>query len=468
MKKIALYFLTLLSFLALASCKEYLDIKPYGRTIPKTTEEFAALLHNNLNTLDLGESNYILGNAYLTNEWDGACGDDFETSLTLPAGRSLKTYVGDIVGSTKAYSPYADNYTLIRDCNIVLDGIKDKHTKADKELKATAYALRAVAYYQLMRLYCDTPDVNQLDKQLGMPLVTEFDLEARPQRSSLKELISLIESDLKRAISLKNTNELYRFTEDVCKAYLARLYFWSKDWAKALPLAQEIVSKYPLVEGDAYKAMFDHKQGALKGNQLIKAYRIVTSEFALNNANASIKGRPVSLRYTKLYTDEEKTKDIRYTTWLDKNLIIQKGYFCGVRSAEFKLVEAECLYHLGREGEALQALNDLRAKRIQDYKAQTIAELKPIANGELITVDAMGKPLTELISAILKERRKELILECDRFFELKRNGKPQFSALYKEQVFTTLPYMYTYPLPPSDVKISDLKQNAGYTDFITE
>ncbi len=468
MKKIALYFLTLLSFMTFSSCKKYLDIKPYGRTIPKTTEEFSALLHNDLNALDFGKSNYLLGNAYLTNEWDGACGDDFETSLTLSAGRSLKTYVGDIVGSAKAYTPYADNYQLIRDCNIVLEGIEDKGTKADREVKATAYALRAVAYYQLMRLYCDSPKPAELDKQLGMPLVTTFDLEARPKRSSLKALITLIESDLKEAIALKNENELYRFTEDVCKAYLARLYFWTKDWAKALPITQEITTKHPLVEGDIYKAMFDPKLGALQGNQLIKAYRIVTNDSELNNAMSRIKGRPVSLRYTKLFSDNDKKNDIRYTSWLDENLIIQKGYFCGVRSAEFKLIEAECLYHLARQDEALTALNDLRSKRIKEYQLLTMADLTSSEADELITKDAMGEALTPLIAAILQERRKEFILESDRFFELKRNGKPEFSVLYKEQVFTTLPYMYTYPLPPTDVKISGLKQNAGYDDFTTE
>ena len=30
---------------SLCSCEKYLDIKPYGQTIPKTTEEFAAMVH---------------------------------------------------------------------------------------------------------------------------------------------------------------------------------------------------------------------------------------------------------------------------------------------------------------------------------------------------------------------------------------------------------------------------------------
>ncbi len=293
-------------------------------------------------------------------------------------------------------------------------------------------------------------------------------MEAKPKRSTLKELIVFIEKDLKNAINLKNKNELYRFTEDVCKGYLARLYFWTEDWTKALAISQELLGKYPLVEGNAYKEMFDTKFGALKGNQLIKAYRIVTSEGILNNAKSNIQGRPVSLRYVKLFDKKERDKDIRYTTWFDKKLYIQKGYFCGMRSAEFKLIEAESLYHLGRANEALVALNDLRRKRISDYKDLKIGTLPEKSSTEIITVDAMGKPLTPVIAYILRERRKEFILESDRFFEQKRNGKPSFSTLYKEQVFTTLPYMYTYPLPPSDVKLSNLKQNEGYTNFITQ
>lgn len=43
-----------------------------------------------------------------------------------------------------------------------------------------------------------------------------------------------------------------------------------------------------------------------------------------------------------------------------------------------------------------------------------------------ITIDATGAPLSKLISAILCERRMELFLEGDRWFELKRNGRPEF------------------------------------------
>ena len=59
MKKI----LTIISVLAVTavSCTDYLDIKPYGKTIPKTADEFASLLHYHLNEIDWGEE-VIVGN----------------------------------------------------------------------------------------------------------------------------------------------------------------------------------------------------------------------------------------------------------------------------------------------------------------------------------------------------------------------------------------------------------------------
>lgn len=47
------------------SCNSYLDLKPYGETIPKTPEEFSALLHSILNDIDYGTDRITLGIAVL-------------------------------------------------------------------------------------------------------------------------------------------------------------------------------------------------------------------------------------------------------------------------------------------------------------------------------------------------------------------------------------------------------------------
>ena len=53
MKRFLLFIFTAAA--VLQSCTDYLDIKPYGRTIPKTADEFSSLLHYHLNEIDFGE-----------------------------------------------------------------------------------------------------------------------------------------------------------------------------------------------------------------------------------------------------------------------------------------------------------------------------------------------------------------------------------------------------------------------------
>ena len=46
----------LLIALALTACSDFLDIKPYGKTIPRTREEYKALLDETLNGIDMGST----------------------------------------------------------------------------------------------------------------------------------------------------------------------------------------------------------------------------------------------------------------------------------------------------------------------------------------------------------------------------------------------------------------------------
>lgn len=464
MKKIVQLLIVLVAAL-ISSCSNYLDIKPYGRTIPKTAEEFSALLHTHLGRVDEGTDAALVGNAAQWLTWDAECGDDFEVCLTTSGGQALRRYVGDLVGSSAGFNLYRDLYQIIRDCNLVLNEMEESGTKQANEVLATAYAMRGVAYYQLMRLYCEAPKQDYLANQLGLPLVTEFDMEAKPIRSSLQQTIDLIEDDLKESLKYQMNEPVYRFTEDVVKGYLARLYFWTHAWNKALPLAQEILNKYPLLQDEAYANMMNSVY-TLSGNQLLKAYRSVSTSGnqSLTGINKTVKTRPVSRRLLANFKEAEK--DIRYKLWVNEKRQATKVFFCGMRAAEFKLIEAECFYHLNKKEQALQAINELRAHRIKNYIYLTAEEIPAPLKTEIIQVDALGKPLTPLLSLILTERRKEFFLEGDRFFEQKRNGAPEFWTAYNGRKYVTQSFMYTLPLPISNINIvNKLEQNPGYTEI---
>lgn len=466
MKKINIFLASVMVLMS-TSCNSYLDIKPYGRTIPKTAEEFSALIHNRLNTIDLGADAYLVGNASQFISWDAACGDDFETCLTGSGARSLETYVGNFVGSMKYQNAYRTLYEYIRDCNIVLNEMKESGTLESDKIRSVAYAIRGVAYYQLMRLYCEAPRAGEFDKQLGLPLVMTFDMEERPLRSNLETTILQIESDLKKAAGYHLTDDMFRFTEDVVKGYLARLYFWTEQWNKALPLAQELLASHPLLEGESYKAMMNNAF-ELAGNQLIKAYRSMSSTIGneLSGVTTVLEARPVSLRFLSAFTESEKVTDVRYDLWVNSKRQAKKVFFCGMRTAEFKLIEAECWYHLNETDKALKAVNELRAHRISNYVAVTEDNLPALTEKEIIKVDAKGEALTPLLGFILQERRKELFLEGDRFFEQKRNGSPAFATMFNGLTYVTQSYMYTFPIPLHDIDLnSGLVQNPGYTEI---
>ena len=54
MKNLKNISVLLMVFFACISCKEYLDVKPKGEVVPKTAEEFAALLNSHLSEIDDG------------------------------------------------------------------------------------------------------------------------------------------------------------------------------------------------------------------------------------------------------------------------------------------------------------------------------------------------------------------------------------------------------------------------------
>ncbi|OKZ29934.1 MAG: hypothetical protein BHV68_21610, partial [Bacteroidales bacterium 43_8] len=389
-------FITYLLFLSLSSCKEFLDIKPHEETIPESAEEFSALLHTHLNDIDYGTSAIILS--------------------SREDKSSLKTYIGNIAVSTSSYySPYQ----IIRDCNIILGQLKDTESDMAKNVLGTTYALRGVCYYELMRLYCDVYDPLQ-KSQLGLQLVTTFDMEERPIRSSLEETMTLIEEDLKKALSYNVQEPIWRFTADVVKGYLARFYFWTRQWDSAIYYAGEVIKNHPLVDREGYKAMMTNGY-SLKGNMLIKSELISSSSSEQEGAGTynSLNYRPVSKRFIDTFSDTEKSNDIRYEMNFSALRIATKFIFSGMRSAEMLLIRAESYYHKGSEDLALADINTLRGNRILNYEPLTLSTLpEPIPGTDYITQDVTGAPLTKLMALILTERRKELFLENDRFYEL--------------------------------------------------
>jgi hypothetical protein len=79
----------------------------------------------------------------------------------------------------------------------------------------------------------------------------------------------------------------------------------------------------------------------------------------------------------------------------------------------------------------------------------------------------LGKPIAKgHAPAACRERRKELYLENgDRWFELKRNGRPEWWVAREGMKFWTRQFMYTWPINVTDLDLQPgLIQNPGYEE----
>ena len=448
---------SLAALLTVASCTKFLNIKPYGKTIPETPEEFSALMHYHLEKFDEGED-IFWGEPSSAFEIE-MVSDNLEASLTkYPAGNFLTLYAGSQINNKDII--YRDLYATIRDCNIVIGYISEDGTTLNQDVLGTAYALRGVCYFRLLREFCE-PCYNNMDG-LGVPIVTEFDMEAKPVRSSIRETFRRIEADYKKAIEYNIQDEIYRFNNDALEALLARLYFWVGDYENALAYSRKVLERHPLVSGNEYVEMVQ-SEFVSKGEVIFKGCTLPSSStrIVVNTENTSIKNRPVSRRFVELFP--EKENDIRFALSFNNKRECVKSRQMSIRSSELQLMIAESLYHSGDEAGALAAINELRAKRITGVVQYTMETLPEVNETEYIKVDVTGKELTPLMNAILNERRKELFCEGDRWYELKRNGRPEFWVARQGRKYTTEEFLYTWPIPINDMLlVPGLIQNPGY------
>ena len=453
---IVIFILTLFT-----SCKEYLDVKPHNRIVPKTAEDYSALIHSILDEIDYGRDNIILGTPGKMASFE-AYAYNVESCCRNISSNGLPRYIGQTLSGFQGY--YSNLYDKVKNFNIIINEVKNTNDFS-RELLGVSYALRAICYYNLVINFCEPYNPSNSTQQLGVPIVDEFNLEAKPTRDNLEETIRFIEADLLKAIELKCENKEYRFTLNVAKAYLARLYYWIHDWKNAAKVAEELVNTHPILNGEAYKNMIN-SVNSLKGNEFIRAYILdeKKKKKSYDQAMGNIRVAYLSLEMLHLFDD----KDIRKELFVDISKKSIKPLVARVRSAEMCLIAAESYAYQQNNAKALYFLNMIRRNRVTDFVDYTETSLPETNPNYLIKEDAEGNPLSKLMYAIISERQLELFGEGDRWFQLKHHGRPEFWVASKHyggayHKLITKKYMYTAPISTTDcLLIKDLKQNPGY------
>ena len=309
------------------------------------------------------------------------------------------------VGST-----WNEMYEAIYRANLIIDLLPTVDDAALEPLKAQyegeARFIRAIMYFQLVRLWGDVPLITEPTKSLDNIEVA---------RSAADAVYTQIIDDLTfAAANLPESSDRTRASKGAANAYLAKVHLTRGNWAEAEAAADAVMA-----DGTGY-ALEGNYMDLYNGN--ISDEAIFQVNFNSNDANSisfwfwdKPAGRHEFAPSDDLITSYEMG-DARMaaidsavgggggatyvTKYNDFATGTDKPY--GIRLADVMLIKAEAAARTGDYTTAESIVNDIRTR----------------AGLGAVTVDAGN-----FEDVILQERRVELAFEGDRWFDLVRTGK---------------------------------------------
>jgi hypothetical protein len=480
MKKIKSLLIAVAAILVVSSCKEdFIDLEPVS------TVSTDALYKTDADFKDAVTGIYGVFQTQYENMWlyGDMRGDDSWDELVkgTPAAFDLFTVNNDdpVIRST-----WRNYYSIIYRANMLLAKIegadvsivknKDRHV-------GEAKFLRALAYFDLVRIYGDVPLVTT-------PLTIEEAYETGREKVDkvYEEVIikDLLDAENKLLVKYSGA-DVGRATKGAAKALLGKVYLTRKDFVKAEAKLKEVTTMgYALLKN--YNDLFDftkdehhseyifdieYEQGIGEGNCFTTNFTpkdpAIAAFFGVTGGQNGANNPPLSL--FQLFPPGDLRKDVTAANghynkdgkWIPllptsndvqtftKKYMVRLLANCDgranwkvIRYADVLLMYAEALNENGKTTEALNFLNLVRERAgLQGYSGLTLENAR---------------------ENIYLERRLELSFEGHRWFDLVRTGR----ALSVMAPQGMKPYMAVFPIPLNQIQLinnpSIFPQNPGY------
>lgn len=319
-----------------------------------------------------------------------------------------------------------DLYARINLVNVILGEIEDISARTDQEkldkirILGECHFLRAQFYLVLVNLYGNAYTPSTATTTLGVPLKLTGYVEheqGKPtqfNRATVAGIYTQIVKDLKESVRYLSESpqirSYYRVSVAAARLLLSRVYLYMQDWENARKEARDLLALNPALSNVV--VMNDSTSIFLSedSEEILFSQSSLTTQSILT---ASPGDYCVSRDLYNLYDPETDKRAVVFfkaageTDSVSMNAKFKRGDHQSrvsdvmmLRTAEAYLNMAEACAMLG-DPEANQWLNNLRGKRITEYKDQTYT-------GE------------ELVRQVRLERRKELCFEGHRWFDLRR------------------------------------------------
>lgn len=341
-------------------------------------------------------------------------------------------------------------YRIINMTNLLISGVPDlddpKFENQDDVL-GQAHALRALAYFDLLRIFGEHYIPNSA---FGLPLLlqpipdNDFNQIPSLSRSSVAETYAQINEDLDLALSfLTDSFDQGTMNYYAALALRARVALYQKNYAVAKAAADEIIEEggFELLEdlGDLYnttsvtpESIFDLEFNDQDQSEF-NTYTIRRDEYNLDEdlIEATEDGDERGNFYG---FSRNANRTLKYPDGTNSN---NTKVF---RLAEIHLIRAEAAAMLsGNPNDGLADINLIRER----------ANLDPLPS---------FPSMNAFVDALLQERRIELSFEGHRFFDLVRFNKTS-------EVLGMPDFRKIFPIPRNELQVAkdgNLAQNPGY------
>lgn len=358
--------------------------------------------------------------------------------------------------SGRPYSVWFFYYTVISNVNAIIaseEGMTGEPSKINA-LMGQAYALRAFAYFNLVRFYQQTYVGHE--SAPGVPIYTEpttNSSEGKP-RGTVSDVYAQIDSDIETAISLLNPDNAAARTHPshidyyVAHGIKANIALEKNDWATAESAANiamsgnsQMLSMNDLSNGFGFNDA--NASTVLWGLQIIAEHSTsFGSFFAHMDASAQYYAENARKCISTWLYDQMSDNDIRKNLWWNGQLEVDAelgaafsynqfkfrfsdptnalGDYILMRHEEMMLIAAEAMCMQGKYSQARNVLEELMAQRTTDYdiSGRTDANTLTTNDSNGPTTPSMGA--VTLLDEIILQRRIELWGEVGRIMDIKR------------------------------------------------
>ncbi len=402
-------------------CEEFVEMNPPVTSLTGNTvfmgDETATSAVTGIYIRMIQSSNTLVsGNQSITSLM-GLASDEL-LNYSTDEGR-IEFFDNELLSNNRfVYANWREFYTYIYTANSILEGLttsKDVTEAAKKQLEGEVRFIRAFCYFYLVNLYGEVPLVTG----------TDYEVNRLVPKASVADVYYQIIYDLKIAQELFDIDyvgtQRIRPNRLTATALLARVYLYTENWVNAdIEATSVIESELCHLEGNLNNVFLIESKEAIWQLQAIR-----NSWNTFDGLSFILTGSPTNVSLSNNLVNTFEPQDKRLTNWIGSITVDSETfyypfkykihsspdppveYLTVFRVAEQYLIRAEARARLNKLTGANSAASDLNAIRGRAGLANTSATTQ-----------------TEMLDAILQERRMELFTEWGhRWFDLKRMGK---------------------------------------------